>query len=203
MYGQYMYGTALFGSDAVPPVPEADPIDLMAYLPAYYHPVLEFQALLDSEGVELGGAWQGSGGLLEQFFVDTATWGLAFWEEELGLEIDTYKPAAWRREQINAKLRGTGTTTREMIIATAAAFSGGEVNVIEYPAEYRFVIQFVGVMGIPPNMAGFMRMLDTIKPAHLAYSFLYTYTAWNDLLELSWGEAGSRTWSELRTYGGA
>jgi hypothetical protein len=107
------------------------------------------------------------------------------------------------REQINAKLRGTGTTTRQMLIDTAAAFSGGEVDVIECPAEYRFVVKFVGILGIPPNMSGFIQMLEQVKPAHLTYSFEYTYTTWANLLSLTWGGATSKTWNQLRTYGGA
>jgi len=147
--------------------------------------------------------WSENGGVLDQYFVSTATWGLDLWETELGMSVDPTKPVQSRREQINAKLRGTGTTTRQMLIDTAAAFSGGEVDVIEYPAEYRFVVKFVGILGIPPNMSGFIQMLEQIKPAHLTYSFEYTYTTWANLLSLTWGGAASKTWNQLRTYGGA
>jgi hypothetical protein len=100
------------------------------------------------------------------------------------------------------KLRGSGTVTKEYIKAVATAFSGGEVAVIEYPKEYRFEIKFVGVLGIPPNMAGFLATLNDIKPAHLGYEISYTYTVWNMLLPLNWYTAGTRTWSQLRVYGG-
>ncbi|GAD14194.1 hypothetical protein GBL_2411 [Geobacillus kaustophilus GBlys] len=87
-----------------------------------------------------------------------------------------------------------------MIQNAAAAFSGGEVEVIEYPSEYRFEVKFIGVKGIPPNMAGFIDMLEQIKPAHLAYSFKYTYTVWDAVKSLTWAQVNTKTWNELKVY---
>lgn len=201
-YGQFLYGTSWFGSDSQIDPPDVSPVDLMAYLPEYYRGIRDFRELLASEGEEFGALWSANGGVLDQYFVSTATWGLHLWESELGMSVDTTKPIQRRREQINAKLRGTGTTTRQMLIDTAAAFSGGEVDVIEYPAEYRFVVKFVGVHGIPPNMAGLIAVLEQIKPTHLTYSFEYTYAVWDDLLELRWTDTWGKKWAQLRTYGG-
>ena len=58
-----------------------------------------------------------------------------------------------------------------MIVDTAKAFSGGDVEVLEDAANHRFVVRFVGVKGIPRNMQGFINMLEEIKPAHLVYAF--------------------------------
>ncbi|MBO9597922.1 MAG: YmfQ family protein [Cohnella sp.] len=179
------------------------PVDLMEYLPSYYKGVVEFDELMASEGEELQALRIEKESVFAQMFLPTTTWGIERWEKELGLAIDPSKPISWRREQVSAKLRGSGTTTKEMIVRVAAAFSGGEVEVVEYPGERRFVIRFVGTLGIPTNMPGFVRMLEEIKPAHLAYSFEFTYTAWGALPEMSWNEASGFTWYELRTYGGA
>ena len=51
-------------------------------------------------------------------------------------------------------------------------------------------------------MQGFIDMLDAIKPAHLAYEFKYTYTVWNHLTDLTWGQVNAMTWDELRVYEG-
>ncbi|MFD2880996.1 putative phage tail protein [Paenibacillus rhizoplanae] len=53
--------------------------------------------------------------------------GLSRWERLLGLASDTNKSYATRREMIKAKLRGSGTTTPEMIRRTASAFFPGEM----------------------------------------------------------------------------
>ncbi|AEV17650.1 hypothetical protein GTCCBUS3UF5_3240 [Geobacillus thermoleovorans CCB_US3_UF5] len=175
-------------------------VDLFQYLPDYYHGIREFQQIMNTEGEELGRLETYVDQLLEQFSVSTATWGLSLWELKLGLEVDPTKPIEWRRERIKAKLRGSGTTTKQMIQNAAAAFSGGEVEVIEYPSEYRFEVKFIGVKGIPPNMAGFIDMLEQIKPAHLAYSFKYTYTVWDAVKSLTWAQVNTKTWNELKVY---
>ncbi|MFC3769719.1 YmfQ family protein [Paenibacillus sp. GCM10012303] len=176
--------------------------DLMRMIPEYYRNSRVMKAIQSVDAAELGQLRFALDETLEQFFVDSATWGLDGWEKELGLSTDSTSPTARRRELIRAKLRGTGTTTKRMIIEAAASFSGGEVEVTEYPEESRFEVKFVGVKGIPSNMPGFIRMLEDIKPAHLAYSFAYTYTTWSNLLSLHWSDAGAKTWNELRIYEG-
>jgi uncharacterized protein YmfQ (DUF2313 family) len=200
-YGESQYGILQFGAepDTEEPIQPYTP-DLMQYLPPYYRDSRVMSSLLASMAVELGVLWDALNDLLNQFFVTTATWSLELWERELGLASDPGKSYERRREIIVAKLRGAGTTTKQMIIETAAAFSGGEVDAIEYPAESRFLVRFIGVKGIPPNMAGFMEMLEGIKPAHLAYSFEYTFTWWDKVKELSWVQAGLGTWNDLRVY---
>lgn len=203
-YGKLLYSVFLYGDlGADAGQPEYEIPDLMRYLPWYYHQSPE---MLKLQGVLAGdvGAlrYYALPNLLDQFFIKTATWGLGYWEYELGLATDRSNSYERRREIIQAKLRGSGTSTKERIKNVAEAFSGGEVDVIEYNDEYRFEVKFIGVLGIPPNMAGFLNMLDEIKPAHLGYSISYTYTVWNMLLPIDWNEAGARTWSQLRVYGG-
>jgi len=203
MYGQYQYGSLQFGAE----VEGKDPIDgyipnLLKYLPQYWHEISEMASIQDVAARELGSARFALNELGNQFFVQTATWGLEHWERELSLTTDNTKPYERRREMILAKLRGSGTTTKEMIKGVAAAFSGGETEVVEYPNEHRFEVQFIGVMGIPPNMAGLKQVLEEIKPAHLIYTFKYTYTWWETLKGLTWQQANTKSWGELRTYKG-
>lgn len=203
MYGQYKYGTVQFGAGLETETPIAPYIpDLMKHLPDYWHEILEMKEIQDTAAEELGLVRYTSEDVLNQCFIKTATWGLDLWEKELGLSTDRSKPYERRREIILAKLRGAGTTTKAMIIGVAAAFSGGDVDVIEYPAEYRFEVKFIGVLGIPPNMPGLIQAIEDIKPAHLACSFTYTYTTWDMLGSLYWQNAGPKTWKELKTYGG-
>jgi hypothetical protein len=203
-YGKLLYSALWYGDlSADVEQPEYEIPDLMRYLPQYYQESREMLKLQGTVAEEAGALKNYAlPNLLEQFFIQKATWGLTFWENELGIATDRSQPYVRRREIIQAKLRGFGTATKEYIKAVATAFSGGEVAVIEYPKEYRFEIKFIGVLGIPPNMAGFLAMLNDIKPAHLGYEISYSYTVWNMLLPLNWNGAGTRTWSQLRVYGG-
>ncbi|GKU78573.1 putative phage tail protein [Paenibacillus sp. L3-i20] len=179
---------------------ESEKPDLSKYLPDWMRLGTNVRKLHDLMGEQLGSIGSYIVETRKQRSIDIATWGLLDWEKDFGLAAEITLSPARRREIIKAKLLGAGTTTKEMIVLTAAAFSGGEVNVVEYPAESRFEVVFIGVKGIPPNMGAFIQMLDDIKPAHLACSFRYTYTVWDDVISLKWGEAKTKTWGELRVY---
>ncbi|MEK3985112.1 hypothetical protein CA600_17715 [Paenibacillus sp. VTT E-133280] len=200
-YGSSLFSELLYSADEDSNHPgEVEAPDLMQYLPDYYKDVREMEKLQETIGLEIGGLKVGTIDVLDQAFVETATVSLGRWEAELGLNIDSSKSYATRREMIKAKLRGNGTTTPEMIQRTASAFSGGVVEVKEVPDEYRFEIHFVSTLGIPPNMAGLIQIIEEIKPAHLAYEFVFSYTWWDSVKVLTWENAHSKTWNELRTY---
>ncbi|MEW9093932.1 MAG: YmfQ family protein [Clostridiaceae bacterium] len=203
MYGSIKYGTTKYGEKAS----STEEInlyrpDLLAYLPPILREIREFIVIDDVVGYELGLLNWNIQDLLKQCFIDTSTWGLTLWEKEYGINTDISKSYEERREILKAKKRGHGTVTKKMIKETAEAFSGGEVEIIEHPESYSFTVQFIGIKGIPKNLAGFKDMLDTIKPAHLSYDFKYTYTVWDHLSEkkLTWTNAKTKSWNDLKVY---
>lgn len=177
-------------------------LDLTKYVPPFVCQINEIKATYDVQGRELGSLNYSISDLLKQCFIDTATWGLLYWEDEYGIETNLSLSYEQRREILKAKKRGQGTTTKSMLKNAAEAFSGGEVSIIEENENYLFVIQFVGVKGIPQNMQAFMNMLEDIKPAHLTYNFKYTYTIWNFIMEkkLTWNNIKTKNWEELKIY---
>jgi hypothetical protein len=114
------------------------------------------------------------------------------------------KSDSFRRERIKAKIRGIGTVTKQMITDTAASYSNGVVEVIEYPSANSFKIKFVGTRGIPPNMGDLTLTIEEIKPAHLTYVFEYTWVTWNDFegYNKTWNQwdALSLSWDEFEIY---
>jgi len=143
---------------------------------------------------------------IDERFVNTASVLLSRYEKIYGLQIDVSKSDGFRRERIRAKIRGIGTVTKQMIIDTAAAFSNGEVEVIEDPANYKFIIKFVGTKGVPANIADLKLTIEEIKPAHLAFEFEYTWITWDEFesYNRTWDEwdALNLTWDEFEVYQG-
>ena len=178
--------------------------DLLEYLPSFYHNSDIIKAFMESSSIEVDTIKAYVEDLSKNLYVKTATWGLDLFEEELGLVTDKSISYEERRERILAKKRGNGTTTKAMIKNTAEAFSGGEVEVIENFNDYSFVVKFVGVKGIPKNLALFKNMIEEIKPAHLNYELAFTYTVWSMIMTKSnsWDDFNNKTWVELMTYGG-
>lgn len=202
-YGEIQYGSTGYSQDLVN---ESEIkkyyIDLTKYVPEHIWKCPQTQEVFQAQGYQIGGLNYYMQDLVNQCFIDTATWGLDIWEAEFGIVTNLTYSYEQRREILKAKKRGQGTVTVAMIKNMAEAFSGGEVNVIEHNEDYYFTIQFVGVKGIPRNMQSFIDTIENIKPAHLNYEFKYTYTVWNFLKEknLSWNGANIETWNELKVY---
>ena len=59
-------------------------------------------------------------------------------------------------------------------------------------------IKFVGTVGIPPNMDDLTQTLRDILPAHLEWTYVYIFNTWSAAGALTWGQASTRTWQEMR-----
>ena len=80
-----------------------------------------------------------------------------------------------RRSRIKSKMRARGVTTIGIIKNIAESFLNdeGSVEVTEYNPEYRFLIKYVEILGLPPNIDGLKAAVDEIKPAHLDYGIYF------------------------------
>ena len=119
----------------------------------------------------------------------------------MGLETDVSKTYAYRRERIMSKLRGSGTTTTAMIQNVAESFSNGEVTIIEYNDEHKFEVKFTGTIGMPLNMDDLTAAIEEIKPAHLAYTYVYIYTTNQTLSAYSHAQLSAYSHYQLRNDG--
>lgn len=198
IYSEEKYGEGSYGSQSKIKS-NLHNIDLMKHLPEYWHDVYTMQNIQSPLSVEVSELLSHRSDVLDQMFIDSATNELDRWEKILGIETDINKTDEFRRERIISKIRGSGTTTKQLIINVASSFSGGEVEVIEYPEQSRFIVKFVGVRGVPANMIDLTNNLNEIKPAHLAFEFEYTYKYWNTLTDKTWGSLNTLTWEQVRT----
>lgn len=143
--------------------------------------------------------------VLNQFFVQTATWGLDQWENFVGLQVSPPgTPDVDRRESVLARLRGYGTATVRVLEDIAASYARGAIAVAEDFANYTVYIRFVDTAGHPANLQDVERALRAVLPAHLSPVYQLTYTTWDrwDLLNLAWDQqdALGLTFDESDTY---
>jgi len=170
----------------------------MDLLPPYYDDnktMKELQSILSADVNSLA---SGLSETIDQCFVNTATSLLSRYEKIYGLNVDVSKSNEFRRERIRAKIRGTGTVTKQMVIDTARSYSNGEVEVIEDPSNYSFAIKFVGTFGIPANMADLTLTIEEIKPAQLSFTFEYVYRTHAQLSKYTHAQLSMYTNSQLR-----
>lgn len=171
-------------------MPNCENVDLMKYLPKYWHTIKEMKALQNSLGIEVSELHCAIDDTLAQMFVTSATWGLELWEQELGIETNRTLSDEFRREVILAKMRGTATTTKALIKSVATAFSNGEVEITEDNARYVVKIKFIGARGVPANIEGFKKSLNQIIPAHLVVEYIFTYMTWAEF------DSYNKTWQQ-------
>ena len=134
---------------------------------------------------------------LNQFYVDSATYGLNCWEKMLGISKNIFSIQT-RRENIKAKMRSRGTTTVSFIKNICEAYSNGEVDIIVNHSDYSFVIDFIGTIGIPRAFAELDKTINEIKPCHLAHSYRFNCNTHSNLANYTHEQLANYTHDEMR-----
>lgn len=174
-------------------------MELIKLLPDYYVQNKTMNKLQEILTVETKTLDDQLSNIISECFVSTASTMLSRYEKIYGIEVDIAKSKTFRRERIKAKIVGIGTTTKQMIQDVSANYSNGSVEVIEDNKNRRFIIKFVGTLGIPENLADLKLTIEEIKPAHLAVTYEYVYNTWRNINKLTWEEASAYTWEQIRT----
>ena len=171
-------------------------MSLINKLPSFYENDIT-KPIQNSLDIEVNSVNETLEELLNQFFLDGATYGLDSWEKMLGIsknnfDIDT------RRENIKAKMRSRGTTSIEVIKNICEAYSYGEVEIIVNYSDYSFIVNFVGSIGIPKAFAELDKTIEEIKPCHLAHSYKFNYNTHSDISKYTHQELANYTHNEIR-----
>lgn len=179
-------------------------VNLMEELPPLYDDNVTMNELQSILSDKINTADTDTDAAVDECFIMTASKLLARYENIYGIPTDVTKSDEFRREILNAKDAGEGTVNNQLMIDTAASYSNGIVDIIKNPTDCSFIVKFVGTLGIPANMDGLTNTINEIKPAHLAFSFEYTYITWDDFEKYNhtcdeW-DAKNLTWDELEAY---
>ena len=144
----------------------------MSCLPENYPASRETVAFHEALQPEVGLMWQARDDLLAQLNPYTATWGLNYWEDGLGLASGQALDLDTRRRLIVAKLQGRAATTPEVLKTVAETLLGVPVEVIELYSEY--TVMLAAEAGYRPGagMEQIRRQLRDIMPAHLDWQLV-------------------------------
>jgi hypothetical protein len=174
--------------------------DMHDYLPGYYRDSRVVRNLIDREADEIIALNAAVADTLAQFFVDTATWGLARWEAICGIKTDESKPLDVRRAIVKSRLQGFGTVTVDVVRGLADTLYGAATEVSEDFAGARVVVKLVGKRGVPINAEDIRKELRELIPAHLDIALEFSWFVWDEFDALTWDEADSFAWDELEVY---
>jgi hypothetical protein len=166
--------------------------DMHDYLPRYYDDFKDVMAVVKAEASEFTRIQAKLRELLDQFYVETATFGLDRWESLVGIENVPQRSEVSRRQFIEAKLRGVGTVTLAMLNDIVNAFYGFETT--ELPSENAVNFKLVSRRGIPKNLEDIQAAVNDVIPAHIEPRYEFTYLPWSEV------EAAGLTWEQAESY---
>lgn len=137
-------------------------------LPRYYEDSPEADAIIEANAGEIADVRDKARDLLDQFFVSSATWGLAEWERVLDLPPAPRATLESRRQRILVKLNGTAPATLRYLTDLINVYvEKRDATIIEHPAEYRFEAEIP--LDNPIDTAIIRGAVNEVKPAHLAF----------------------------------
>ena len=171
-------------------------MSLINKLPSFYDNHIT-KPMQDSFTVEANSINDEVENTLNQFYVDSATFGLDKWEKMLGISKNNFDIQT-RRENIKAKMRSRGTTSIEVIKNICEAYSYGEVEITVNHSDYSFIVNFVGSIGVPKAFAELDKTIEEIKPAHLAHSYKFNYNTHSNISNYTHEQLANYTHDEIR-----
>lgn len=171
--------------------------DMHTYLPPTYSDLEDVQIMLDAEASEVIRMQAKLSEMLDQFYVNSATYGLERWETETSIESIPQRSLDSRRHFIIAKLRGFGTATKPAIKEVVDAIYTSDI--VEDNPNYTIEITILGKRGVPKNLEDIEVAVNDVIPAHLQTQYNFTYLPWSEVTdaELTWEQADEFTMKGL------
>ena len=130
---------------------------------------------------------------LAQLTIDTATWGIVYWEREYGVTPQATDTLDDRRSRVKAKLRAPQTVTAAMLENLTDSYINGQSEVTELPREHKVKIRFNGEYGVPANLESLTGALLEVLPSHVVYEYLYRYLLVREVHGMTINELQSHT----------
>lgn len=149
-------------------------VDILQYLPTFLAHDKTFKATNDADSKEHDTIRVDVQDVLDQCFITTATWGLASWEELVGLTTDETRDINERRQAVLAKLQNPESVTEQFLTALINRYIANKAGfIISIPSEYRIEILYNG--GQILDYDALRAAVRTYLPAHIGFK-LITFT---------------------------
>lgn len=143
-------------------------VDILQYLPAFLAHSQQFQATNDADSKEHDTIRTDLQDVLDQLYVNTATWGLDRWEELVGLPTDKNKDIVRRRAAVLNKLQPASSVTEKFLKEIVNTYiANRSCSVKSIPEDYSVEIEYDG--GQVNDFHALVNAVRTYIPAHLGF----------------------------------
>lgn len=147
------------------------PVHLARYLPRFLYEDPSFTAVQTTLETEHETQRTQQNDTARQFFVATATWGLAEWESFVGLPTNPNQDYATRRSAILARLNGSDTVTLTFLTRLINLYIAGQAGAVtDHPEQY--AIDILIPDGMVTSFSDLEAALQLYVPAHIAWKYV-------------------------------
>ena len=147
-------------------------IDILRYLPYKLQKDYKFYTVNTAESLEHENIRLILNNLLDQLFIDTATWGLDYFEEFLNIIPKANDDYQTRRTRIKILLNAHDVSTIKFMTDLANKFiSDKSAQIIEHNSEYWFEV-FFNIDGLI-SLGDLRAAIELYKPAHLGFKIVF------------------------------
>lgn len=154
---------------------------MLNYYPQVIQQILEFQAIIKSEGFEVDFLKNDIELMVNEAYLTTmGEERVASWEKALGMYYSADDTLDDRRDAVVARIRGQGKLNTALIDAIVGAFTGGTaISYIENSVLY------VKITPPPTNrqfkFENVVREISKKVPAHLGLNVIRNYATWGEV----------------------
>lgn len=146
--------------------------EMLIELPPVYRESPDFREMAKVQGKIFDRLERDIDDVLNQFFIDSATWGLDLMEKDFKIPLDLNKTLDQRRSVLKAAKRGIGTVSASMIKGVVESFSVKvkDINVVKERSEISIILD--PDTGTILNLRNIKDTVQKIIPAHLQTNYL-------------------------------
>lgn len=141
-------------------------INILRYLPEFLAKDKTFKATNDADSREHNTIRIDLQELLDQFFIISSTYGLADWENLVGIETDPTLDLDARRQAVMAKLQNPESVTEAFLTELINRYIADKSGTVTYRSEM-YSADFNVPLLNKENMAGMTRDVRIYIPAHI------------------------------------
>lgn len=121
---------------------------------------------------------------------------LAIEERLCGITPPVTATADDRKAAVAARWRSGGKVGVDELQEICNRWSNGDVEV-RY-VDNTLQIEFVGIYGVPADMATLQDAIAAIVPAHIPLEYIIKYKLWRDFADKTWADLADMTWAEAQ-----
>lgn len=147
--------------------------NLIQFVPDIISEIEDIQVIFEIQSSKLTELEVSIKDIRDQFFIDTATWGLVFWERRYGIRYDSTLSYEERRQHIYSKRRARGTITNSKLKSICYPYAD-EVDIVEHSEDDYFEINLKSYSGFKKSIVNLEEVIEDIKPAHLGVNYNLT-----------------------------